>query len=194
MRRWRASGLAWAGLAIFAQSMAFASAQDVPEIRPKVGTPVIDELMGGCSLTCAFPWSAMTEGDKKSKISALNDSLSSTAWTEARVGDKLKFQFPANLPRELNGTPFYGIDIANGRIKPLSEFSSYGRLKKVRLLHNGRAIYTLRLADTWRWQNFTFPDVYLNVGDTLEFEILEIYPGKNIPTGAVTELVLQGAH
>lgn len=183
-----------AALALLALSIASASAQHVPDIKPKIGTPVVEELMGGCSLTCSFPWSATAAAGPKSKVAALNDSLSSTAWTQARPGDTLVFRFPADLPRELNGTPFYGIDIANGVVNPLADFSAYGRLKKVRLLHNGRPVLTLRLADQWRWQHFTFPDIFLNVGDTLEFEILEIYPGKKYPTAATTEIVLQGAH
>ena len=67
-----------------------------------------------------------------SKISALNDSNSWTAWTSARIGDRLVFKFPANLPRELNGTAFYGVDIANGRIHPESGFKDLGRVKKIR--------------------------------------------------------------
>lgn len=194
MARWKVSSYIGVALAILTQMLVPASAGEVPEIKAKVGPPVIDELMGGCSLTCAFPWDALAEGRAKNKVGALNDSLSATAWTDAHVGDRLKFQFPANLPRDLNGTPFYGIDIANGRLKPLNEFQSYGRLKRVRLLHNGRAICILRLADTSRWQKFEFPDVYLNVGDVLELEILEIFPGKQNPTAAVSEIVLQGAH
>jgi hypothetical protein len=75
-----------------------------------------------------------------SKISALNDSSSLTAWTSARIGDSLVFKFPANLPRELNGTPFYGVDIANGRIHPENSFKHVGRVKKIRLFHNDRPL------------------------------------------------------
>ena len=169
-------------------------AEDIPQLKAKIGPPVIDELMGGCSLTCAFPWNAVTVDSDASKTSALNDSSSSTAWTSARVGDRLVFKFPANLPRELNGTPFYGVDIANGRIRPESGFKDLGRVKTIRLFHNNQPLYTIQLADTRRWQKASFPDVYLNIGDTLALEILEIYPGKTASTAAITEVVLQGAH
>jgi hypothetical protein len=56
------------------------------------------------------------------------------------------------------------------------------------------ALYTIQLADTKRWQKTSFPDVYLNIGDTLALEILEIYLGKTGSTAAITEIVLQGAH
>jgi hypothetical protein len=86
------------------------------------------------------------------------------------------------------------VDIANGRIYPESGFKELGRVKRVRLFHNDRPLYTIQLAETRRWQKASFPDVYLNIGDTLALEILEIYPGKTGSTAAITEIVLQGAH
>jgi hypothetical protein len=173
------SGLAFAG--------------DVSELKAKVGMPVVQELMGGCSLVCAFPWNAF-DGRSLGKISELNDNDSLTAWTTAQIGSKIIFRFPANLPRELNGTPFYGVDIANGRLQPEADFKDYGRIKTMRLLHNNQPLYTIQLADIRRWQKIEFDDVALNVGDTLSLEILDIYPGKKFPTAAITEVVLQGAH
>jgi hypothetical protein len=115
-------------------------------------------------------------------IAALNDADSLTAWTNAQIGDTLIFKFPSNLPRELNGTPFYGVDIANGRLHPESGFKEFGRIKTIRLCHNNQPLCTIRLADTRRWQHVTFPDVYLNVGDTLAIEVLDTYPGKKEQT------------
>ena len=40
----------------------------------------------------------------------------------------------------------------------------------------------------------TFPDVFVRSGDSMTFEILEIYPGEKGAGVAITELVLQGAH
>jgi hypothetical protein len=106
----------------------------------------------------------------------------------------LIFKFPSNLPRELNGTPFYGVDIANGRLHPESGFKEFGRIKTIRLCHNNQPQCTIHLADTRRWQHVAFPDVYLNLGDTLAIEVLDTYPGKKEQTAAITEIVLQGAH
>ena len=180
---------------IFASYLCPLGADEIPQIKATVGLPVIQELMGGCSLTCAFPWNAVV-GDSSAadKIADLNDGDASTAWTGAQSGDKLVFKFPANLPQELNGTPLYGIDIVNGRLDPESGFKNFGRIKALRLFHNNRPLYTILLADSRRWQQVTFPDVYLNIGDTLALEILETYPGKMAPTAAITEIVLQGAH
>lgn len=165
------------------------------QLTARIGKPVVQELMGGCSLTCAFPWQAVaTPSNSAGSVAALNDTNSSTAWTNARMGDLLVFKFPPDLPRELNGTPFYGIDIANGCLHPESAFKDFGRVKTIRLLHNGHALYVIRLADTRRWQHVTFPDIYLNTGDTLAIEVLETYPGGKEPTAAISEIVLQGAH
>lgn len=172
----------------------FLQAGDIPILKARVGMPVVQELMGGCSLTCSFPWSATDEAVSSSKISALNDNDAQTAWMEAKVGEKLLFKFPANLPRELNGTPFYGIDIANGRLYPERDFKDIGRVKTIRLFHNGKPLYTVELADTRRWQHAEFDDVYLNVGDALTIEIVALYPGKAMDAAALTEIVLQGAH
>jgi hypothetical protein len=43
----------------------------------KIGPSVIDELMGGCSLTCAFPWDAMA-GDSASNGAFTHFAYSAT--------------------------------------------------------------------------------------------------------------------
>lgn len=172
-----------------------AHAQEVAELKARTGKPVIQELMGGCSLTCAFPWEAVAGGSSSdARVAALNDADSHTAWTDAHAGDTLVFTFPSNLPRELNGTPFYGIDIANGCLHPEIAFKAFGRIKTIRLYHNGHPLYMIHLADTRRWQHVTFSDVYLSIGDTLAIEVLDTYSGEEKRSTAVTEIVLQGAH
>ena len=73
----------------------------------------------------------------------------------------------------------------NGRLHPESGFKEFGRIKTIRLCHNNQPLCTIRLADTRRWRQVTFPDVYLNVGDTLAIEVLDTYPGKNEQTAAI---------
>ncbi len=90
------------------------------------------------------------------KVAAVNDADSRTAWIDAHAGDTLVFKFPSNLPRELNGTPFYGLDIANGRLHPENAFKDFGRIKTIRLYHNGHPLCMIHLADTRRWQH-VFP-------------------------------------
>ena len=172
------------------------AAADPQLIQAVVGHPVVQELMGGCSLRCAFPWetAAILPGKPPVPVYTLDDNDADTAWTDAVVGAKLTFQFPKKLPKELNDTPFYGFDIADGNIKSDSIFKQYGRVKKVRLFYNGRAFADVALADTRRWQEVSFDDIMARQGDIFSMEVLEVYPGAKYPTAAITELILQGAH
>jgi len=172
------------------------AAADPQLIQAQVTHPVVQALMGGCSLRCAFPWETTTivPGKSPSPVYTLDDNDASTAWTDAVVGTKLSFQFPKKLPKELNDTPFYGFDIADGQINPESQFKAYGRIKKMRLFYNGRAFADVALADTRRWQEISFDDIMARQGDIFSIQILEVYPGTKYPTAAITELILQGAH
>jgi hypothetical protein len=165
-------------------------------IQAQVEHPVVPELMGGCSLRCAFPWqtSAILPGKSATPVYTLDDNDKDTAWTDAVIGAKLVFQFPKKLPKELNDTPFYGFDFANGDIQTDSTFKEYGRIKKMRLYYNGKAFADVALADSRRWQEVTFDDIMARQGDTFSIEILDVYPGSKHATAAITELILQGAH
>jgi len=178
-------------------------AGDLPVLQAKVGTPVLQELMGGCSLKCAFPWEvdvvpSATPNDKNGHpVYATNDDDATSAWVDdgaSSIGTKLIFRFPKKLPKELEQTPFYGFDIANGYTKSETIWKSYARIKKAKLSYNGRALYTIDFPDTRRWQQVSFDDIMIKHGDSMTLEILEVYPGTKSQQVAVTELVLQGAH
>jgi hypothetical protein len=174
-------------------------AQKLPVIKAKVGHPVLQELMGGCSLRCAFGWTtqALLPGGALQPVYTLDDSYAASAWIDPNpgVGTKLVLQFPKKLPAEFyNNIPFYGFDMANGRIVPIEEFKSYARVKKMRMSYNGKPLYDIVFADTYRWQNVAFDDIPANQGDIVTLEILETYPGTRSPHVAITELILQGAH
>ena len=173
------------------------AAADPPLIQSVVTHPVVPELMGGCSLRCAFPWqtfATLPGQTSPTPVYTLDDNDKDTAWTDAVIGAKLTFQFPKKLPKELNDTPFYGFDIADGNIRTESSFKEYGRVKKVRLFYNGRAFADIALADTRRWQEVSFDDIMARQGDVFSIQILDVYPGVKYPTAAITELILQGAH
>ena len=173
-------------------------ARDLPVIAAEVGTPVVQELMGGCSLKCAFPWetSAVAPGKSPQPVYTLDDDDASTVWIDPSEtpGTRLVFQFPKKLPRELNGTPFYGFDIITGNLKSEPLFKAYARLKKVKLYYNGKPFCIVTFSDTRHWQHVLFDDIDARQGDSFAMEILEVYPGAKFPNAAVTELILQGAH
>lgn len=174
----------------------------VSVVKAVVEEPVLEELMGGCSLKCAFRWSveAVSPAGKWGTIKALNDESAQSAWIadpqrpKSGVGARLRLAFPKKLAPELEGTtPLYGLDLINGYWKTEALWKQHGRIRKARLFYNQRPICEIAFADSRRWQRVTFPDVFVRSGDSMTLEILEIYPGENNGT-AVSEIVLQGAH
>lgn len=173
-------------------------ADELPLLKPKVGDPVLQELMGGCSLRCAFFWETLAGSSTTTlkPASELCDDDATTAWISPTPGpgEIIQFRIPKKLPPDCRDTPFYGISIANGVIRSLDEFRGYARVKTMTLSVNHKPVARLHLADTWRWQDFHFKDVLLNQGARIELTIEEIYPGKNSQQPGITEIVLQGAH
>ena len=175
-----------------------AQTEPLPELHAKVREPVLQELMGGCSLRCAFFWETWA-GSPPSPLkpsSELCDDDAMTSWisTTPGSGEHLEFRVPKHLPRDCRDTPFYGISIASGVIRSLQEFHAYARVKTMSLSIHGKAVARLHLDDTWRWQDFTFPDVSLNQGDIISLTIDELFPGKGSQYPGITEIVLRGAH
>lgn len=176
-----------------------AAAESIPTIQAKKAEPVIEELMGGCSLRCAFAWTVevQTSSTGKAKpVTVLNDESAQTAWVAPEpttgIGTKFRLVFPKKLPSE-EGTPLYGLDLINGYWQTEELWDGHGRAKKARLYYNGKPFRDLVFADTQRWQRITFPDIFVQPGDSMTLEILEIYPGKSAGL-AITEVVLQGGH
>jgi hypothetical protein len=177
----------------------------LPTLKPKIGAPILEELMGGCSLHCAFPWQVFVFGEKPQPIYSTNDDCARTAWIDDRaggsIGSKLEFVFPDRSVREMPGTPLYGFDIINGDWSPddgaggnLRRWKQHARIRKLQLAYDDQPLYTVVLADTPRWQTVWFDDIIIKPGDRMTFEILEVYPGRENPGVAVSEIVLQGAH
>src|SRR5579859_7826319 len=88
---------------------------DPSTVKAKVEEPVLQELMGGCSLKCAFAWGVQlqTPGTKPVTLKVLNDDNAESAWVAPEgasgVGVRFKFLFPKKLPAELQETPLYGL-------------------------------------------------------------------------------------
>ena len=104
-------------------TLAVAAAGDaVPSVKAKTEEPVLEELMGGCSLRCAFRWSVeVTAGasEQGRAVKMLNDESAQTAWVASDanggVGTRFRLLFPKKLPTEVEGaTPVYGLDLING--------------------------------------------------------------------------------
>ncbi len=180
---------------------ALAAAAAVPVVKAKNEEPVLEELLGGCSLRCAFVWTVEVSSGaagRRTRLTALNDESAQTAWVASGahggVGTRIHFVFPKKLPAEMEGaTPIYGIDLINGNWKTEELWEQHARVKKARLYYNGKAFRDVQFADSRRWQRLTFPDFFARSGDSMMLEVLEVYPGKGRPL-AITELVLEGGH
>lgn len=175
--------------------------ESVPQVKAKLEEPVLEELMGGCSLRCSFVWTVEVSpggGQRGTRVKVLNDESAQTAWisshTNGGVGARFRLVFPKKLPAEIEGnTPIYGIDLINGYWKTEELWEQHARVKKARVYYNDRPFRDVQFADSRRWQRLTFPDFYARSGDSMMIEVLEIYPGKSKPL-AITELVLEGGH
>lgn len=189
----------WAVIA-FQSLTAFAPA-GLPLTKAAVEEPVLEETMGGCSLKCAFRWTAelaVTQG-KSQILRSLFDESARTAWVAgddrktSGIGARIRLVFPARLAPEVDGfTPLYGLDLINGHWQE-DLWEQYGRVKKMRLHYNSKPLQEIAFADSRRWQRAFFPDQMVRSGDALTIEILEIYPGTKHGL-ALSEIVLQGAH
>lgn len=169
--------------------------ENLPVLHAKVTYPVLQELMGGCSLRCAFFWETLG-GNPAKPAAELCDDDAMTGWMPP--GDwqnsPIIFQLPKKLPPDCRDTPLYGISIANGKIQSLQDFRSFARAKRITLSVNHKALARLQLADTWKWQDFHFADILLNQGDVIRLTIDETYPGSHSQQPVITEIVLQGGH
>ncbi|MCE9541928.1 MAG: hypothetical protein K8R38_00155 [Verrucomicrobia bacterium] len=79
--RLSATFMAWSLLALMATT-SLGRADSLLILKPKVGDPVLQELMGGCSLRCAFFWETLA-GKYVSNLkpaSELCDDDAMTAW------------------------------------------------------------------------------------------------------------------
>ena len=167
----------------------------LPVLRAKVTHPVLQDFMGGCSLRCAFFWETL--GGRPAKPAPeLCDDDAMTGWMAPQDwrNSTITFRLPKSLPPECRDTPFYGLSVANGMIGTLKDFHTHARVKRMTLSVNGKPVALLRLADTWKWQDFHFETIPLNQGDIIALSIGEIYPGKDPEPPVITEIVLQGGH
>ena len=174
-----------------------------PAVKAAVEEPVVAELMGGCSLRCAFRWeveAVPATGGKAERVKSLSDESPETPWLlppaekKKGAGPRVRLVFPKKLPAEMEGqTPIYGLDLINGHWKTEELWQQHGRVKKVRLYYNDKPLRDVAFADSRRWQRVELPDIMVRSGDSMTLEILEIYPGEK-PGAALSEIVLQGAH
>jgi hypothetical protein len=141
------------------------SPETLPVLQAKVTHPVLQDFMGGCYLRCAFFWETL--GGRAAKpVPELCDDDGMTGWMAPQDwrNSTITFRLPKSLPPECRDTPFYGLSVANGMIGTLKDFHTHARVKRMTLSVNGKPVALLRLADTWKWQDFHFETIPLIKG------------------------------
>ena len=175
---------------------------DPPTAKAKVEEPVLQELMERMLAEGGAPFLGGVElqvpGAKPATLKVLNDDNAESAWSAADgttgVGVRFKFLFPKKLPAELQETPLYGLDFINGDWKSEELWKAHGRVKKARLYYNDKPFRDVRFAGQPALAAPVLPDILVRSGDSMTFEILEVYPGEKGSGAAISEIVLQGAH
>lgn len=99
------------------------TAQNLPILKARVGQPVLQELMGGCSLKCAFPWEvevAPAGGAAACSVFATNDDDATTAWIDdgsTSIGTKLIGNSRSVSRNKIPGRRHHGTCLARRALK-----------------------------------------------------------------------------
>jgi len=159
----------------------------------------------GCSLGCAIGWDfdvssyLEPQGDNTYGPENLGDCDFSTAWIEGEEGygisESIIISF--DMPEEMENLNFDGIDFINGYAKSATAWEHNSRVKTFKVWLNETFQFYIRLLDTaWPQQATFYPDhtIYLNPGDIVYLDIVDVYEGRKYEDTAITEMNLYGAH
>ena len=161
------------------------------------------ELNGGCSLGCAIGWTldATSSLPKHDTITYLpnnmNDGDRNTAWVEGAkeygVGEKIIIRFDTSY--RVPGVSFYCLTLTNGYAKSETVWKDNSRVKKMKLIQNGKPLFYIQLLDTMIPQSIRWNyRLMVASGDVIELEIVDVYKGRKWKDTAISDLSLMGAH
>jgi hypothetical protein len=131
-------------------------------------------------------WASSTLEDNETKYGVVNisDDNARTVWAEGNFGDgsgaRLEF-----TPNESDIGTIYGFRMLNGHCRTRKLWEAHARVRRMRV-HSGSAEHIVELIDTPDWQ-------YVSLGGfavrgSIEFEILEVYPGSKYEDLTISEL------
>lgn len=161
------------------------------------------ELNGGCSLGCAIGWtldatSSLPKHDTITYIpNNMNDGNRNTAWVEGAkeygIGEKIIIRFDTAYPSP--GISFYCLTLTNGYAKSEAVWADNSRVKKMKLIQNGKPLFYIHLLDTMIPQSIRWNyRLMVASGDLIELEIVDVYKGRKWKDTAISDLSLMGAH
>jgi hypothetical protein len=148
---------------------------------------------GGGPSAIASSSSLKPQGSNAYVAKNIHDGTLKTAWVEGKpglgVGEWVEFTFENKSPRVTSAI------IWNGYQKSMSTWRENARVKTLRLIVNGKAMYDLALVDTAGAQRFELgvlghrPD---GKDLVLRFEIKDAYPGTRFSDVALSEINFDG--
>jgi len=153
------------------------------------------------------------QGQINYSIKNISDYNLNTAWIEGanHYGIGEKFGFVLNFPdnTEYGGAyQFHGIvNLFNGYCKSHETWEQNSRVRTLKVYYNDITVCIVELIDTWHFQYFDIwkffknkrEDKYLDApfeikqGDSLTFEILDVYSGAKYTDVAISEFMAEGA-
>ncbi|MDH5380827.1 MAG: hypothetical protein OEW75_08245 [Cyclobacteriaceae bacterium] len=174
---------------------------------PETSESYWETVGGGCSWYCGggpkmISSSSFLEsqGTNNYKASNIHDFSLKSAWIEGGsgygIGEFIDYKFSAASPRITE------IKVVNGYVKNQITYTNNSRVKRLKVLVNGKPYAFLNLKDTRSIQIFNInplgsdPNNSDNLLDNpdwvMRFEILEVYKGDKYKDTAITEIFFDG--
>ena len=157
--------------------------------------------------------SLIATGENTYSVKNIMDYDLNTAWIEGDsaygIGEFFEFTFDFPENTEYAGAyQFYGIcNLFNGYCKSKELWEANSRVKKLKVYYNNQFVCYVELCDTWQFQSFDIAKYFINRrdnkymnaayeiknGDTLKFEIIELFKGSKYKDVAISEFLCEGA-
>jgi len=145
-------------------------------------------------------------------IKNIQDYNLNTAWVfESKMERKTAaFEFIFKFPKHAAYAGAYQFDgicyIFNGYCKTLNTWTENSRAKKLLVYYNEQPVCYIHLKDTWHFQSFDISKFFKNRrdgkyldskyeiknGDSLKFEVVEVYRGTKYNDVAISEFLCDG--
>lgn len=189
-------------------ALAISSARSRSITTPTIleGPSTNQEWEWSCSIGCAIGWTVDASSRRESigrfdyGADKLDDARTETAWVEGGegmgYGERFVYRFPDSVFGDgMDCVSFWGVRIINGYTRNDRTWSENGRVKWMRIDINGRPAAFLHLLDTPQTQEVMWDALgYLRRGDSISFEIVDVYRGTKYEDVAISEILLHGAH
>jgi len=196
-----------AGLLLLGAALQAHGTATLPELRARVVARETKDLLAewgdGCSLYCAVgpsvrASSRLSEKGHSYPAAQAQDFDLDTAWVEGKpghgVGEYLEYTYDLTREPVQANLAVTQMHVFNGYRKSRHLWEANSRVRRFRLLVDGRPRAYVDLADTPTMQNVDLKPIPLpRKGKvSLRFEIVSVYPGAQYQDTAITDLTFDG--